>query len=133
MLSDHGQTQGVTFKQRNGYDLHALVERSMEAASVARTATGDENDAAVRHAVAEAAGRPQEAAPQRLGAEEAVVLASGNLGLIYLMDAPYRLALEQIQERHPRLLAALRQHPHIGFVLVHSGEHGLGDRLNRLH
>ena len=26
VLSDHGQTQGATFKQRNGYDLHELVE-----------------------------------------------------------------------------------------------------------
>ena len=25
VLSDHGQTQGATFKQRNGYDLHDLV------------------------------------------------------------------------------------------------------------
>ena len=25
VLSDHGQTQGATFKQRNGYDLHELV------------------------------------------------------------------------------------------------------------
>ncbi len=28
VLSDHGQTQGATFKQRNGYDLRELVERS---------------------------------------------------------------------------------------------------------
>ena len=32
VLSDHGQTQGATFKQRNGYDLHELVERSIERA-----------------------------------------------------------------------------------------------------
>ena len=29
VLSDHGQTQGATFKQRNGYDLHEFVERSI--------------------------------------------------------------------------------------------------------
>jgi hypothetical protein len=124
VLSDHGQTQGATFEQRNGYGLHALVERSMEAANVARTTTGDENDAAVTQAVAEATGRPQEGAPLHVSAEEAVVLASGNLGLIYLMHAQHRLTLEQIQRRHPRLLPALYEHPHIGFVLVHSGEHG---------
>ena len=33
VLSDHGQTQGATFKQRNGYGLDELVERSL----VART------------------------------------------------------------------------------------------------
>ena len=30
VLSDHGQTQGATFKQRNGYGLDKLVERSLE-------------------------------------------------------------------------------------------------------
>ena len=29
VLSDHGQTQGATFKQRNGYGLDELVERSL--------------------------------------------------------------------------------------------------------
>ncbi len=28
VLSDHGQTQGATFKQRNGYSLEELVQRS---------------------------------------------------------------------------------------------------------
>ena len=30
VLSDHGQTQGATFKQRNGYGLDELVERSLD-------------------------------------------------------------------------------------------------------
>jgi hypothetical protein len=53
-----------------------------------------------------------------------IVLASGNLGLIYLMEEPRRLGMEEISERHPRLLDALRDHPHIGFVMVDSREHG---------
>ena len=32
VLSDHGQTQGATFMQRNGYGLDELVERSLQAA-----------------------------------------------------------------------------------------------------
>ncbi len=32
VLSDHGQTQGATFKQRNGYGLDELVRRSVESA-----------------------------------------------------------------------------------------------------
>jgi uncharacterized membrane protein YvlD (DUF360 family) len=124
VLSDHGQTQGATFKQRNGYDLHELVERSLEGAGVTPVAGGEENDAAVGHAVAEATGRTSDAVADELGARDAVVLASGNLGLIYLMEERRRLSLEEIDERHPRLLEALREHPHIGFVLVHSSEHG---------
>src|ERR1700745_4204564 len=35
VLSDHGQTQGATFKQRNGYGLDELVERSLHQKRVA--------------------------------------------------------------------------------------------------
>ena len=35
VLSDHGQTQGATFKQRNGYGLDELVERSLARGDVA--------------------------------------------------------------------------------------------------
>lgn len=52
------------------------------------------------------------------------MLASGNLGLIYLMESDRRLSLEEITARHPRLLDALRSHPHIGFLLVDSTRDG---------
>jgi uncharacterized membrane protein YvlD (DUF360 family) len=124
VLSDHGQTQGATFKQRNGYDLSELVERSIERGTIARMGDGDENDAAVGHAVDEATGSSHESSSERLSEGHVVALASGNLGLIYLMEEPRRLTLEDIQERHPRLIPALREHPHIGFLLIRSWEHG---------
>ncbi len=134
VLSDHGQTQGATFKQRNGYDLNEFVERSITDGTVARLSTGDENDSAVGHAVAEATGRTDTTSSDGVGDRDVIVLASGNLGLIYLMDAPHRLSQEEIDERHPRLLEALREHPHIGFLLVRSRERGpvaLGPRGTR--
>src|SRR5215218_366275 len=57
VLSDHGQTQGATFKQRNGYGLDELVERSLGQPSVVAMPGGDEQDAMVQHAVNEATGR----------------------------------------------------------------------------
>jgi len=48
------------------------------------------------------------------------VLGSGNLGLVYLMDEQRRLTLEEIDARHPRLIQSLREHPHVGWVLVRS-------------
>src|SRR5213079_2158283 len=57
VLSDHGQTQGGTFKQRNGYGLDELVERSLASGQVAEFAGGDEQTAMVGHAVSEATGR----------------------------------------------------------------------------
>jgi putative membrane protein len=53
-----------------------------------------------------------------------VVLGSGNLGLVYLMELRRRLTLEEIETRHPRLLPALRGHQHISWLLVHSERHG---------
>ena len=52
--------------------------------------------------------------------EDVIVLGSGNLGLIYLMEEKRRLTLEELESRHPLLLTALREHPHIGWVLVRS-------------
>src|SRR5262249_8697214 len=55
---------------------------------------------------------------------EVVVLGSGNLGLIYLMEEPRRLTREEIEERHPKLLPALRAHPHVGWLLVRTATDG---------
>ena len=57
MLSDHGQTQGATFKQRNGYSLEDLVGRSLESATVTGIAGGDEQSAMATLAIDEATGR----------------------------------------------------------------------------
>lgn len=124
VLSDHGQTQGATFKQRNGYDLREFVERSLEGGTSGQLQSGDENDAAVGHALAEATGRRRRRSKDSIQGEPAVVLASGNLGLIYLMELSRRMTREEIDQRHPRLLAALREHSHIAFLLVRSREHG---------
>jgi uncharacterized membrane protein YvlD (DUF360 family) len=125
VLSDHGQTQGATFKQRNGYGLDELVERSLDRARVASFADGDEQHAMVGHAVGEATGRKEKKrAKNDVSDREVVVLGSGNLGLVYLMEVPHRLTREEIDERHPELIPALRSHPHVGWLLVHSAEHG---------
>ena len=55
---------------------------------------------------------------------DVVVLGSGNLGLVYLMEERRRLTLEEMNERHPDLIPALRNHPHVGWLLVRSSEHG---------
>ena len=126
VLSDHGQTQGATFKQRNGYSLEELVHRSGQFGELGSWSGGDEQSAMVGLAVGEATGR--DAAKKRpkndVSDKHLVVLGSGNLGLVYLMEEPRRLTMEEIEERHPGLLTALREHPHIGWLLVRSSEHG---------
>jgi uncharacterized membrane protein YvlD (DUF360 family) len=129
VLSDHGQTQGTTFKQRNGYALEDLVRDSVEARTVHAVSGEDESRTNVGVAFDEATGQGEQSGGKRspkkdVSGQEVVVLGSGNLGLVYLMDEPRRLTREEIDERHPRLLPALQAHPHVGFVLVRSEEHG---------
>src|SRR4051794_27003681 len=91
VLSDHGQTQGATFKQRNGYGLDDLIRKSIDA-KVADVSGDDENASVVGTAVAEATGTEAPAGKKKskkdVSGEEVVVLGSGNLGLVYLMDEP---------------------------------------------
>jgi hypothetical protein len=125
VLSDHGQTQGATFKQRNGYGLDDLVGLNLSGGSVQSLDAGDEQNAMVGHAVGEATGTTTvEPTKDVLGGREVVVLGSGNLGLIYLMDEPRRLTHEEIVRRHPELIPALREHRHVGWLLVQSATHG---------
>jgi uncharacterized membrane protein YvlD (DUF360 family) len=129
VLSDHGQTQGSTFKQRNGYGLEDLVRESVESARVHAVGGEDESRTNVGVAFDEATGKGEESGKKRgpkkdVSGEEVVVLGSGNLGLVYLMDEQHRMTLEEIEARHPRLLPALRRHEHVGFVVVRSAEHG---------
>jgi len=124
VLSDHGQTQGATFKQRNGYGLDELVERSLSQGDVSGIAGGDEQSSMVGLAVNEATGKQQKKAKNDVSDRDVVVLGSGNLGLVYLMEERRRLTLEELDERHPKLLTALREHPHVGWLLVRSSEHG---------
>jgi hypothetical protein len=135
VLSDHGQTQGATFLQRNGYGLEDLVRGALSGGSVAKVEAGDENDSTVGLAISEATGRApgDDEAGDEVGGD-VIVLGSGNLGLVYLMEHAERMTREEIDERHPELIPALRSHPHVGFLLVRSRDAGpvvLGARGER--
>ncbi len=138
VLSDHGQTQGATFKQRNGYGLADLVERSLSQGSASDMAGGDEQKAMVGLAMSEAT-RPKgdDKDKDKDGSDgDAIVMGSGNLGLVYLMQENRRLTLEELDAAHPRLITELRNHPHVGWILVRSQQHGAmvlgGDGSHRL-
>jgi putative membrane protein len=53
-----------------------------------------------------------------------VVLASGNLGLVYGTRTRERATLEMIEEYYPGILDGLAQHEGVGFVLAHSEADG---------
>jgi hypothetical protein len=93
-----------------------ILSRATQSRSVEGTvALGPNREALAERSAADGSGEAE---------EEAVVMVSGSLGLIYLPVSSERLTLEQISESHPDLLDALATHPGIGFVMVRSEEHG---------
>lgn len=153
VLSDHGQSQGETFRDRYGQTLEELVRSACDAESVI-AAEGREDDAlsymsAGLTEVARddtVAARTVRAATRDRRADGAIaldddarheveaahggelpelsVMASGCLGLISFPREPGRVGLERIEALYPRLVPALRAHPGVGFVLVRSEREG---------
>ncbi|WP_343244954.1 phage holin family protein [Streptomyces sp. SID14478] len=123
VLSDHGQSPGETFRARYGLTLQDLV-RAGCGLPVPRKAQRTHSGAEARSAVRAALRRPVEESPRKGRRHEPVVLASGNLGLVSFPDVDHRMSREEIDSRHPALLATLANHPGIGFLLVRSEEHG---------
>ena len=148
VLSDHGQTQGATFLQRYGETLEQLVRRACATEDVRAESSGeDEALGRIGAALTEASGADTRGGRAiaratraravdgeirvgegraRDGSElpEISVMASGCLGLITFPRLPGRATHEDLAERYPALLDALRLHPGIGFVLVDGVVHG---------
>lgn len=140
VVSDHGQTQGTTFRQLTGQTLSDLVhelaaqpftaqqedDRPVETwgpTNVLFTGTirsdrllGRTARRVFRRQRGPGAGnaRPSGArVPDHL-----VVAAGGSLAHIYLTDEPGRANLETVERRFPRLVDGLTTHPHIGLVVA---------------
>ncbi|MGB9936989.1 MAG: phage holin family protein [Methanobacterium sp.] len=169
ILSDHGQSNGATFKQRYGYSLETLVRRLLpvgnkvysilssnedhwgkpfskpiddtqgyinEKIDYAHAKTNDIKDTALREAkkitfirkgllkYIEKEVKVKEEIPKSAEEANIIVLASGNLGLIYFTDGPKRFTYEEIKNAYPKLIPGLVQHEGIGFIMVRSEEYG---------
>lgn len=119
-LSDHGQSQGATFSRRYGETLAQVVQRL---SGVRDHAEPDDSSSAAGHgegrlyasaSIGSGAADEETVAPT----DEAVVLGSGNLGLISFPSIDGRAHTGQIENAYPGLVEGLRRHPGIGFLLV---------------
>jgi len=154
LLSDHGQSSGATFKQRYGVTLEQFVQELATEKYDVRGDVDVHEDwkhvnvfltETIQHERKEMSGplrrllkgktvdgrvdlgpEGQEVVAIEPGdiASHIVVLASGNLGLIYASWLDERASQEQIEAAYPGLLDGLVRHAGIGFVLVHSEESG---------
>ncbi|GIE89316.1 Type I phosphodiesterase / nucleotide pyrophosphatase [Actinoplanes regularis] len=103
VLSDHGQSQGATFRQRYGETLNEVVEQLTADPAVSPPEPAEEQG-------------PHD--PDPMPAAPLLVLSSGNLSLIYLTRFTHRVLRAEIEETYPRLIAGLAAHPGIGLVVA---------------
>ncbi len=154
VLSDHGQSSGATFKQRYGKSLAEFVQELTDdfrvgsfeepgesvgnfnnlltdAMSNEKSVTAKQAAGTVQRYVTEE-DRVQDSQAQVLSADDVkgddlpdiVVMASGNLGLVFSTRRDKRVTQEEIETLYPGMLEGLVSHEGIGFVMVHSQEHG---------
>ncbi len=149
LLSDHGQSQGATFRQRYGQTLEALVRDLMggDPSTVAATGRG-ETFGPVNALLTEIIGRPGVTGRVTSRAlkgqtvdggvelgRDPVAAVPGHRGRppraggvrerqpcpgVLPASQPGRMTAEAIEGRYPGLLAALASHPGIGWVMVRS-------------
>jgi uncharacterized membrane protein YvlD (DUF360 family) len=153
VLSDHGQSQGETFRDRFGHSLEELVRESCDAGPMFAAVGGDDDAlsylsagltevarddtvagravrTATRGQVADDAvilderGRREAGPAADLELPELSVMASGCLGLVSFPRLPGRVPLERIEELYPALIPTLRDHPGIGFLMVRAEAQG---------
>lgn len=157
LLSDHGQSNGATFKQRyhmtleeflqelatdkyrvtSGPDVHEdwkhvnvflteTIQHDRQGVQrvVGRMLQDRTQDGQVGLGPEEEDKTRKDAAAETLDTSHIVVLASGNLGVVYSSRIDKRATWEEIEYTYPGLLNGLVQHEGIGFVMVHSKDHG---------
>jgi hypothetical protein len=152
LLSDHGQSLGVPFRQGYGMTLEQFIAESIgEGSSYHGASEAFEYDNGIvrmlQHLVggriaAAVAGllerRPGSnhhrasrvldsrgapvASPPDAEVSDVVMCASGNLGLVYLTALPGQATREAIEARYPGLIETLAAHRGIEFVAVRSDD-----------
>lgn len=149
ILSDHGQSMGATFRQRNGQTLGELVTTLVDpAAHISVHDSLVEDQGYIQLTLKQALSEPSDTRTARVmqqalrnwpenredmldlepngesSTSDVVVLASGNLGLISFPKYPERMTYEQIVGRYPMLLPGLLNNEDIGFVMMRSATEG---------
>jgi hypothetical protein len=163
VLSDHGQSQGATFRQRYGQSLEELIRDLVADCDVSVRAETDlaetagpantflsqlsREPGALGHAVqralhrrsvedevhlerstgesASGAARPGGSPATSSIEGDVVVIASGNLSMVYFTAFPGRATREQMDMAYPGVVDALVAHAGVGFVTMRTDAHGL--------
>lgn len=145
-VSDHGQSQGPTFKQLNaGKTLETILGDLMGTSAITSSTSPVEQESVARSLLAhessshglvgKTAGRLKQSYSRKTGGEketvgdtkvasEIVVTGSGNLGNIWLKQFKKRPTRQQIASKYPDLFKKLLQTQGIGLIIVSDGKSG---------
>ena len=128
--SDHGQTNGATFKQRYGQSFEDFIKSLLpqDMTMYAKMSSNEEHYAETYMPFSKQIdyikSRSKKDEEQELSDSEVIVLASGNLAMIYLTQWKHRLTYEEINNLFPELIPEIVNNEFIGFILVKSSEKG---------
>ena len=125
--SDHGQTNGATFLQRYGESFEDFVKSLLPKDMKMFAKMSSNEDHYAESFIPFTKNNDDlidEKEMEELGDSEVIVLASGNLAMIYLTQWSHRLTYEEINEFLPELIPGIINNEYIGFIVVKSSEHG---------
>ena len=139
--SDHGQENGRTFKQRYGIafedfvrsflpeDMTMYSEMSSNEDHFKNTFLPDNSMNQIKEKYNNSLGyikryNPSKCTDKKPKSSEIIVLASGNLALIYFTQWNRRLYYEEIVSLFPNLIPGIVNHEGVGFILVNSKKYG---------
>ena len=126
--SDHGQTNGATFTQRYGQTFEDFVKSLLpeDMTMFAKMTSNDDHFVGDYTPFARKNKKieKEKKEAKELSDSEVIVLASGNLAMIYLTQWSKRLTYEELNSYFPELIPGLINNEYVGFILVRSQEHG---------
>ena len=126
--SDHGQTNGATFTQRYGETFEDFVKSLLpeDMTMFAKMTSNDDHFAGdyTPFSRKNKKIKKEKEEQQELSDSEVIVLASGNLAMIYLTQWSQRLTYEELNNFFPELIPGIINNEYVGFILVKSQEHG---------
>jgi hypothetical protein len=124
--SDHGQTNGATFLQRYGESFEDFIKSLLpnDMTMFAKMSSNEEHYSETFIPFSKSNKDVSKEDNEELDDSQLIVLASGNLAMIYLTEWSYRLTYEELNEMFPELIPGIVANEYVGFIVVRSSEKG---------
>ena len=128
--SDHGQTNGATFKQRYGQSFEDFIKSLLpqDINMYSEMSSNEDHFSEVyvpfSNKINYFKNRRNAYKEKKLFESEIVVLASGNLAMIYMTKWSHRLTYDEINKMFPDMINEIVNNEYVGFILVRSSQRG---------